>query len=796
MAHSTASPSAVAAKRQPFFLPGFHRPTQLALEFKTIQFATAWLRRSYTDDQDPFIRASLAAEEPSHRDRRLQEVRYGNNITLLFRACYLFRAFHASGSLWAAVSRIFGLSPQATQYVADIFVDARVEYLSCHSPAGDTAGPTTEATKWVDRWASFLDERDHSPPPSDIGVFAAVDDFFMQQKAKNGDLAGILSRGTARDLQAAPRAMRKRSPSPSLSQQAPSAKRRTISTNADEAACDSPTERTPTEPLVTGSQPSSHAKEPHDTMRSTNDDKYQNDPHWRSQDEPRVGLKIRGQALRDNRDSPSHQDNHWSSADKFVALARTNIELQDRVYYLEKENSEAARAQKYSNDAIRALQARFATSEKTSAVADAHSSMNDKLIRELPELVRKLGSQAEKLRRMEKQLEVSNQTTQKMQETISELQKNEATRAHPAGDGVPMRGVQARIATTDTKTEQEGGPESQKEFSEMLVRMASLEAKSVLFNDLHKTVREIKAEMAAQKEKAAAPTLDSTNESNTQDTSTRLKATEEATERQDQTIQKAMDRVAALEKQALARNARIASLESRPETAEDISRLESRVSTLDQNQVNNLKVLDCRLVTMQKGFEQMQGDIKEHSKSLAEMGNVPLVQFIVAEMQTKIAHIEQHETDISKRLDDMEVSQDALTLQDQSSRIDELSQSVEMLKTLPLTLASTDEVEALRTEFNALSEKQTVNQDADFHASTTSMLQGLSDRVKKLDHMFCNHQAECQERFGQLLDETGNNARDDKQKDVSAVVESLCQRVSIMENGFQIMRDSICGRRR
>lgn len=770
------------------------------MEFKTVKFSAAWLRRTFTNENDPSVLERLAADEHTPRERRLAEIRYGNNITLLLKACYFFRDFHGSAPLWSAISRVFGVRPEVTESVVDLFVEARAIYRSNFSAPGNSAPLMTETTHWVDKWTSFLDERIPPRMVSDSEVFAAVDEFFHEEKARNADLACILSRGAGTSPPSAPRALRKRSPSPSTFQGIPNAKRRTISRSTDEPGYESPPIRTRNQSLAVASQPSSHHQsEPHETTPSTNGRQYQDEQARRTGPEgPHFELKIRGQGQRGNHNSPGHQDHHWSQADEYEALAQSNIELQDRVDSLEKERLEAARAQKDRDDAIRGLQAKFAAFEKTSAAMDAQSSVNDKLIREMQEMVKRFGTQAEKLKRMEKQLEVSDQAAQKLQATISALQKNGAIQTRPAGD-------QAGVTATETKAGDEGAPAAlKKEISEMHIKIKSLEAKSVLFNNLHNNVREIKAEIAAQKDKTAASAPDSAKEQNEQDTSTRLRAVEEGIEKQGQAVQGMTDRLVTLEDSATVRNARITSLESRPGTAKDISQLESRLSTVEQKQINDLKMLDCRLTAMQGRSAEIQDDVEKLSKGLGGVDSLPFIKAIsdgITEMQTRIANTEEHGTEVSKRLDDMEVSQDALTLHDQSSRIDEVSQSLETLKSLLLGLARSDDVEALRAEFKSLSQQQaaasqSMNQGEDAFASVTSMIEGLSNRMTRLDDMYEMFAIERCNRPDQLFHTNGNTVQDDKHNAVSAVIDSLCQRVSVMENGFQIMRDALSGRRR
>lgn len=792
MAHPAV---AAAAKRQPTFLPGFDRHTQLTMEFATLKFSSAWLRRTFTNENDIYVQTRLAAVEHSCRDRRLAEVRYGNNIGLLLKACFFLREFHGSASLWTAISRVYGIKPEAAESVAYLFVEARAKYRSNYSAARDTAALSTDATRWADRWASFLDEGRNPSLAADSEVFAAVDEFFGKEKQRNGDLGGMLSKWTAMDPPSAPRALRKRSPSPNSLQGTPLAKR--ISRGTEEPVSGSPPARARTASLGLGSEPSSnHTEEPLEMTPSTNSRQYQDDQVRRtSQQEPYSELKIRGQAQRGNRISPSHQDRHWPETDEYEALAQSNIELQHRVDLLEKERLEASRAQKDRDDAIRTLQARFATFEKASAVPDAQSSVNNKLARDVQEMVKKLDDQAEALRHMEKQLELSDQAAQRMQATISSLQKDVAIQAQRAND-------QSGAATAETKTDDPAT--IKKEVSKMRVKIMSLEAKSVLFNDLHNKVREIKAEIAAQTGKTTAATPDSASEQNQAAISTRLRAVEEGMGRQDQAAQGIADRVVALGNQATEHNARIVSLESRPDAARDISQLEARVSTVEESQIKDTETLIGRHAGILEWVEELQKNITQFNEILDGTVRTHITEAVAEHLpalQARIEKAEEHGIETSKRLDDMEVSQDAFTLHDHSSRIDEISQSLGSLKATLLGLARSDDVETLRAELQSLSQQQALasqpmDQRNDALASVTSMVEDLSSRMTRFDGLYENYLTERHSRPDQLCHTNGDIAQGGKQNNVSAVLESLCKRVSVMENGFRIMRDAMSVRRR
>lgn len=929
------------------------------MDFKTIRFGSAWLRKTYTcDGAKPIRDACLAAGDHHARERRLQEARYGNNISLLLKACYTFRDFHMSDDLWKALGRIYGVTPEVVKSVVDLFVEARVIFIKQYQPDGGTTWVKSAATHWVDQWILFINGRERQgPPPSVSEVSERVDEFFRKEEQEvHGDLARILSTvpdiGPLKGIPTGPRAMRKRSPSPGPLEPSPAAKKRGIPTGTDVA-------ETQATSFDFGGK-----EDPLASVSNTNDRQladYQTDRKHR--EEPYFRFKFRAC---DN--LAPHQDRHYSEAEDCEALARSNIELQARVESLEKERLESIKAQndrddairtlqaKFTafekataamdarmsvndelirkmqeesaesqndrDDAIRALQAKFTALEKASAATDTHISANDELVREMQVKTQKLGAQAEKLQNIEKELGARDQTARSMQTTISSLQEE-----------------LARL---------EGAREAQsKELSATLARVTSLEAETVLLNDLHETIRGLKAEVEAQKEKATALSLDSANQQNKQDA--RLKATEEALEKQDQIVERAMHRILVLEDQALTHNsniesiekrvvdgllglvgqslkcnariesieksvvdrllgledqslrcntriesiekrvvdglsvledqslkcntrieslekqdqtvqsaldrllifedqslkretriesleqrdqtfqrvivdrllaledqsldARIESLENQPDATKDVPRLWARLSAVEQTQDDYLKMHDSQIQPLQVGLEQTRAETIDLSKRLAAgLGCQSMIRHDVSEMQTKIAHIEQHESKISKRLDEMDISRQAFALQNYAARIDELSKSVETLKKLPTRLAQAAEVRlgALRAELNAFYQNQAaVNQQwqARQAASTngtngtnSQVVQQLTQKLDKIGWVLQKHMNESREKFNQLgggdanASDVGRSAK--QSSDVAAVVDSLCRRVGIMENGFEVMRDVMGTRRR
>ncbi|KAG8156314.1 hypothetical protein KVR01_013849 [Diaporthe batatas] len=947
-----SSINAAWAKRQPIYLPGFDRATQLGMDFKSIQFGTAWLRKTYTNDRAKSIReAGLPTDDHQIRERPLQEVRYGNNISLLFKACCAFRDFHASGDLWKAVGRVYGVSSEVVRSVVDIFVMAREIYLFNDPPDDPTSGLRSSATYWVDQWIEFINGRLPRKPPPTNDVFAGVDELFKAQEYKNGDLARVLTAEPDAAPPPAPpprpRALMKRSPSPCPLESSPMAKKRAISTTTD----------------GTGTQAISFdfrgKDKPLNSAFSTNGRQPTDQQPDCKHKEPYFQLKIRG-----SHKTPLDQDRYHPEADDYAALAQSNIDLQARVESLEKERLESVRAQKDRDNAIRSLQARFTAFERASAAASTPAPPNDGVAREMQDMTEKLEAQAEKLQRIEQELETRDQA-EKLRKIEQELgTRDQAEKLHKIEQELGTRDqaeklhkIEQELGTRDQATHnmqatisslreelarREGAMEAQrKEFSDTLVRISALEAKNVFFNDLHKAIRELKAKVEAQKDEATAISLDSSNEQDKRDA--RLKATEqtlkkqdqnvqrtiekflvlqgqllalnsrfESLEKQDRTVQRAMDKVLALEGQSLLlkarvgslekqektvqsamdrlliledqslirnarteslekqgqtiqgamdrllvledqsqiRNARIESLEKQEQTVQgamdrllvledqslryngrieslenqtDITEVEARlcarVSTVEQTQADNLRMSDSHIQTLRVGLEQAREEIVNLSKRLATgLGCLPTIEQNMSEMQTKITNIDRQETNISKRLDDLDISREALALQVYAARLDELSKSLETLIQLPATLAKREEARAAASEadltmkefyqhLKAASQQQAKQAQQTKKAASASdansqALQWLTEKVNNMDWVLEKYMSDSREKLGQLVDgaayarDMGRCAKESS--NVATVVGELCRRVGIMERGFEVIRDAgiMCAPRR
>ncbi|KAJ4389035.1 hypothetical protein N0V93_006497 [Gnomoniopsis smithogilvyi] len=230
MARSGPNPGAAnqaALGREPIILRGFDRDRQLDINFRTVAFGTCWLRRTYTNGTHNHI--TLRTRNDEHR---LHEVRYGNNITVLLKACYHLRQYYTSSGFWPAVAQGFGASADVVRDMVELFVDARSTYRK-NNPDEDRlarSGTNVAADKWLDFLANR--RRDSAATRSNDSLYASSVDihgharyFYKESEGREVDLANVLPKKIDY-LHYSPPGPRKRSASPEPPGRAPSPKRR------------------------------------------------------------------------------------------------------------------------------------------------------------------------------------------------------------------------------------------------------------------------------------------------------------------------------------------------------------------------------------------------------------------------------------------------------------------------------------------------------------------------------------------------------------------------------------------
>ncbi|KAK4111716.1 hypothetical protein N656DRAFT_711504 [Canariomyces notabilis] len=161
---------------EPILLYGFCFIRQQDQRFNQ-QWACAWLTSWYSDE------GYLAAvEDPSKR----REIRYGNNIAVLFRVLLHLRQFYGQDGLWSAIGRGFNTSPTIARTTAEILTDAR--RIQRDKPGREPS----EAARAVDEWMEFLDSRrTHPRMLTDPELFKQAEAFFKSQEKKMENAARV-----------------------------------------------------------------------------------------------------------------------------------------------------------------------------------------------------------------------------------------------------------------------------------------------------------------------------------------------------------------------------------------------------------------------------------------------------------------------------------------------------------------------------------------------------------------------------------------------------------------------------
>lgn len=224
-----------ASRREPIILPGFDRRRQLDIDFRTVPFGASWLRRMYTNEQHRHVVNRTRSDEA-----RLQEVRYGNNMTVLINACLHLQRYYDSHAFWPAISQGFGASARVVRDMVELLVDARDIYRR-HSVAGDVDPVRSGATSAADRWIEFLDRRrgstgtgwcNEQAQDSGDSVHSVANEFFKEAEGRQVDKAMMLPKEVDRQ-DYSPFYSRKRFASPEPPGRPPSPKRRPSSNYSD-----------------------------------------------------------------------------------------------------------------------------------------------------------------------------------------------------------------------------------------------------------------------------------------------------------------------------------------------------------------------------------------------------------------------------------------------------------------------------------------------------------------------------------------------------------------------------------
>lgn len=605
----------MVAHGEPILLPGFDRDKQFQYDFKSSKFDTFWLRRVYTQERSHVMK-NLGRRKP-------QEIRYGNNITVLLKACYHLRAFYQHASFWTAVASGFGTMPaEVAKERTFAFMDARLTFLS----RGGAPDYISTATRAADDFIAYLDSDSslHSPlaPAGELKPAAAA--FFSGMRESLVDSARMTSEGeshsslTHNPARLAPQAVpRKRSPSLSPPGQPSSAKRRQFSDTPDRTDM-SGQARAPKSlpPLLTGNKNRSITKLESCLTPSTAQDELTPDGYFSQGmlDKP-TELKIRGTAAIEKSHSPSQGAPDGAKGQhplSYEDIRHANIKLQVRVQELEKEK-------KQREGASKAVDAKFALLEQRMNAIETKPIKDDKLIQDM---ATKLASLDEQLQEARNELSDKSRAVQELKNSVGCLKKALESKA---------------LRPEDTKA----------------------------FQDLHHVVQSFETRMSAMETK-----IDAEDKALV----TRVAALEK---RADTPNKHSCDRNAAfkalverLERQVTSVEAKVATLETRQGPEIKAGALDGRFNDLQKD------IMAVReMVNDQSMLNDLRGDIKRRPTSESVSKQIREVEQLVQGL------VETCGKEILKRVNERCKSACVAAVSDFSTRIDKLGEDLDKVNT-------------------------------------------------------------------------------------------------------------------
>lgn len=331
-----------ANRREPILLRGFDRRRQFDISFQTIAFGAVWLRRIYTDEEADHITLRTRDNE-----FRLQEVRYGNNIAILFKACYHLRQYYDARDFWPAIARGFGASADVVRNMVELFSEARSIFRRNNPDEEDftRSGANIAADRWLDflanrRRDSHVGWETRDSQASSSEIFEHARAFYKNSEGKQVALAKVLPKKTDFHHYSTSES-RKRFASHEPSDRPPSPKRRTDSNYLDRRDLLSSRIPRPLTPISTGKQMREPARQDYQTPISTSDrlpwvnSSSQASPEVASE----VSPKIRGTASQIKHGLPASESrdltpNHAPSNGSLIMESQ---DLRGKVASLEKE---------------------------------------------------------------------------------------------------------------------------------------------------------------------------------------------------------------------------------------------------------------------------------------------------------------------------------------------------------------------------------------------------------------------------------------------------------------------------
>lgn len=156
---------------------GFCFSTQAKQNFN-ISWGAAWLTGQYTDEHHDMWR-NIDRDDISKR----REIKYGNNIAVLFGALLECRSFWGQDGFWQGIARGFNTNATILRCTVETLTDAR------KIQRGKPSKEISDTARAADRWISFLDSNSaRLARPSRVDArgtdLASVADAYFRSQAK------------------------------------------------------------------------------------------------------------------------------------------------------------------------------------------------------------------------------------------------------------------------------------------------------------------------------------------------------------------------------------------------------------------------------------------------------------------------------------------------------------------------------------------------------------------------------------------------------------------------------------
>lgn len=383
-------PSAPSASNRALILAGFDRDVQLELDVDAFFSCGHWIRRVYTKETDSYIINRLAAEDRHVKEVRLQTLRYGNNITVLFRACYKLSKLYGSPGFWHAISRGFSSTARATEDMVDMFIHAREVYRKLHS--SDHSQFRSGATVAVDDWIRFLYSRPDTFRPqshatgSEETALKEANRFYEGSKTKflQIDSGGVFNRRGIEEIQ---HTSRKRSPSPTPPGPPPQEKRRP-SPNRFESRDRSatPDKRVYIPPMATDLNTQAHSSQEYQTPSTAYDEGRQDELYAPKRPIEPYEHRIRGISRNTHSRSPS-----WSAGNhNFVTENGRSCQGPELRNNQTNEENYTPAPPKDDDSILEKFERKFASLEKRLMAGKTHPMASDEVIQNMQEKIESL----------------------------------------------------------------------------------------------------------------------------------------------------------------------------------------------------------------------------------------------------------------------------------------------------------------------------------------------------------------------------------------------------------------------